>query len=133
MFTEERRLSSIFEEHLKVHNNLTINNETLERVSEYKYLGTIINCKLNFEENVSAIYKKANSRMFFVRKLHNLSVDSKIVEQYYRSVVGSVVTFGIVTWYVWQLQSCFKKQDIQDHQICKKVRFTKCENTPGIV
>ena len=83
----------------QVHNDLIINDENVERVSEYKYLGTIINDKLNFEENINTIYKKANSRMFFVRKLYNLQVDNKIVELFYRSVVESVITFGIAAWY----------------------------------
>ena len=82
-----------------VHEDLVIGNEVVERVSEYKYLGTIIDSNFNFENNVDSIYKKANSRMFFVRKLHNLCVDSKIVELFYRSVVESMLTFGIPAWY----------------------------------
>ena len=55
-----------------VHKDLVIGNEVVERVSEYKYLGTIIDSNFNFENNVDSIYKKANSRMFFVRKLQNV-------------------------------------------------------------
>ena len=73
------------------HNKLVIDEKAVEKVTEYKYLGTIIDCKLNFKANVDAIYKKANSRMYFVRKLHNLNVDNTIVQMFYRSVVESVI------------------------------------------
>ena len=83
----------------QTHDNITINNETVEIVPSYKYLGTYIDCKLKFEENVNAIYKKANKRMYFVRKLHSLHVNRKILELFYKSVVESVFMFGIAAWY----------------------------------
>ena len=50
-----------------------------------------IDCKFNFKANVDAIYKKGNSSMYSVRKLHNLHVDNKIVLLFYRLVVESVM------------------------------------------
>ena len=40
--------------------SLIINNEQVEIVNEYKYLGTILDNKFTFTSNVNAIYKKAN-------------------------------------------------------------------------
>ena len=81
------------------HNPLYINDELVENVSEYKYLGTIIDSKFNFNQNVDAIHKKAHSRLYFVRQLSRLQVDHKILELFYTSIVQSVIAFSIVCWY----------------------------------
>ena len=81
------------------HNPLYINDELVENVSEYKYLGTIIDSKFNFNQNVDAIHKKAHSRLYFVRQLSRLHVHNKILELFYTSIVQSVIAFSIVCWY----------------------------------
>ena len=69
------------------HVPLKINNMDVEVVTEYKYLGTIIDNKFNFASNITAVCKKANTRLFFLRKLYNLKVDKTIMELFYKSVV----------------------------------------------
>ena len=81
------------------HSPLYINGEIVELVDEYKYLGTILDKKLNFNSNVQQVYKKALSRMYFVRQLRKLKIDDKIMELFYTSIVQSVLTFAIVCWY----------------------------------
>ena len=87
------------------HEPLEINDETVEVVEEYKYLGTVIDNKLNFSSHIDEIYKKANSRMFFVRKLCKLNVSNKIMDLFYSSILQSVffhflyaVGMEIVLW-----------------------------------
>ena len=46
-----------------------INQQEVETVNEYKYLGTVIDDKLNGKKNAQRIYKKANQRLYIVRKL----------------------------------------------------------------
>ena len=48
---------------------IKINNSAVEIVNTYKYLGSIIDDKLNGNKNIKKVYKKANQRMYFVRKL----------------------------------------------------------------
>ena len=81
------------------HNPLYINNELVENVSEYKYLGTIIDNKFNFNQNVDAVHKKAYSRLYFVRQLSRLHVDHKILELFYTSIIQSVIAFSIICWH----------------------------------
>ena len=81
------------------HLPLYIGGEIVESVLEYKYLGTIIDDKFTFNQNVIATYKKANSRLYFVRKLSKLNVDSQILEMFYSSIVQSIITFSIICWY----------------------------------
>ena len=47
----------------------SIKGQTVECVDNYKYLGTIIENKLNFETNCEAVYKKGNQRLYCLRKL----------------------------------------------------------------
>ena len=82
-----------------VHPPLYINDELVECVTEYKYLGTIIDQNFTFNLNVQSVYKKANSRLYFIRKLCKLRVDNKILELFYSSIVQSVISFSIICWY----------------------------------
>ena len=42
---------------------LVINGEEVEIVGEYKYLGSIIDCKLDWSPNALALLKKGNQRL----------------------------------------------------------------------
>lgn len=50
-----------------------INGTITEIVTHYKYLGTILDNESTFETD--ALYKKANQRLFFLRKLNYFHVD----------------------------------------------------------
>jgi hypothetical protein len=54
---------------------IIINGGEVEVVHNYKYLGTIIDDKLKGSDNISRIYKKANQRLYFVRKLQKVKID----------------------------------------------------------
>ena len=81
------------------HSPIVINGENVEFVSSYKYLGTVIDNKLKGDENVKRIVKKANKRLYFVRKLHHMKLNNEILSMFYKSTVESVITFGILSWY----------------------------------
>jgi hypothetical protein len=82
-----------------VHSPLYINNELVESVKEYKYLGTVMDNCFTFNGNVDVIYKKVSSRLYFVRKLRNLNIDSTIMNLFYTSIVQSVMSFAIICWF----------------------------------
>ena len=81
------------------HQPLYINNEPVETVHEYKYLGTIIDDKFNFTQNVQAIHKKVHFRVFFLRQLRKLHLDDSILKLFYTSVIQSVISFSITCWF----------------------------------
>ena len=72
-----------------------INDSVVETVSEYKYLGTIFDNKLTFDANTDRICKKANQRLFFLRKLRSFQVDRTLMRMFYSSFIESVLTFSI--------------------------------------
>ena len=73
---------------------LVINGEEVEIVGEYKYLGSIIDCKLDWSPNALALLKKGYQRLYFMKKLKSFSVCPKLLELFYKSTVESVVTFN---------------------------------------
>ena len=76
-----------------------IQNMNVETVDEYKYLGTIIDSKLSFESNTDAACKKAQQRLFFLRKMKSFSVCRTLMTLFYQCFIESVLTFCIVVWY----------------------------------
>ena len=51
----------------------------VEIVSKYKYLGTIFDDKLKWDDNTEEIVKKGQQRLYLLRKLNYFSVDQKIL------------------------------------------------------
>ena len=84
-----------------VHNHvpLCIHDTAVEQVSEYKYLGTTISCNLDWSQNVKITQKKANQRLFFLRQLKKLHVDSTLLVLFYKSIIQSIITFNLVCYF----------------------------------
>ena len=77
---------------------LVINNETVEIVHTYKYLGFTVDDKLNWHEHCNELIKKINKRMYFLRKLKSFRLNNEVLYTFYCSILGSVITFGISCW-----------------------------------
>ena len=70
----------------------------VERTTEYKYLGVIIDNKLSWKSNTDYIIKKLNTRMYCMRKLYLFDVDSTILSMFYNSVVASIWQYCLLCW-----------------------------------
>jgi hypothetical protein len=79
--------------------DLVIDGKKVERVSEYKYLGTTIDNKLNFETNTNIIHKKCQSRVYCLQKLRSLNVNQQVLKNFYRCFIESILTFGFLCWF----------------------------------
>ena len=79
---------------------LRIIGQTVETVSNCKYLGTVVDENLTFTDNVDHIYKKAQQRLFLLRKLRSFNVSTDALQLVYRSLIESVLSFNLVSWYV---------------------------------
>ena len=71
----------------------------MEVVSSFKYLGTVVDSKLSFNDNVVYVYKKAQQHLYLLRKLRSFGVGSHVLQSVYRCLVESVLSFNTVTWY----------------------------------
>ena len=79
--------------------DLFINGVKVERVNEYKYLGTILDSKLTFDTNTQSIHKKCQTRLFCLQKLRSLGVNESILSNFYRCFLETVISFGFLCWY----------------------------------
>ena len=79
--------------------DLFIDGVKVERVHEYKYLGTILDDKLNFNANTDFIYRKCQPRMYCLRKLRSLNIKKDILRVFYRSFIESVLSYGFLCWF----------------------------------
>ncbi|KAG5276868.1 hypothetical protein AALO_G00110700 [Alosa alosa] len=75
-----------------------IDGVNVEVVSTYKYLGLHLDNKLDWSANTDALYKKGQSRLYFLRRLQSFNVCSKLLRMFYQSVVASVLFYAVVCW-----------------------------------
>ncbi|KAI3352520.1 hypothetical protein L3Q82_005460 [Scortum barcoo] len=73
---------------------LRIRGEVVEEVEDYKYLGVVIDNRLDWKSNTEAVYKKGMSRLYFLRRLRSFNVGSRMLEIFYQSVVASAIFFA---------------------------------------
>ena len=67
-------------------------------VDSYKYLGVHLNKRLDWTDNTDALYKKGQSRLFFLRRLRSFDVCNRLLRMFYQSVVDSVLFFAVACW-----------------------------------
>ncbi|PVD36156.1 hypothetical protein C0Q70_03130 [Pomacea canaliculata] len=65
----------------------------------FRYLGTVIDGRLSFSAHVNQVYKKAQQRLYLLRRLRSFDVSSGVLETVYRSLVESILSFNIAAWY----------------------------------
>ena len=76
-----------------------IDNQGVDIVSSFKYLGTLIDTNLTFCDHIDYVYKKAQQRLYLLRKLQSFDVSQHILELVYRGLIKSILSVNIVTWY----------------------------------
>ena len=107
---------------------LCIDGECVERVNEYKYLGTVIDSQLNFKTNTDYINKKCRQRMHCLYKLRSLGVNTSLLRVFYKSFIESILTFSIICTYG---TLCVKSKRTLERVVntCSKII---CERQKGI-
>ena len=76
-----------------------INGNEVEVVEKYKHLGSMLDNKLRWEDNINMILSKWQQRLFFLRKLNYFKVDRKMLVLFYRSCIESVLSFSLTCWF----------------------------------
>jgi hypothetical protein len=90
---------------------ISLESKEVERVSEYKYLGTVIDGKLTFHPNTKYIVQKARKRLFILKKMSYLNFSSKTITMCYKSFIESVLLYNIDILY--HLLSANDKGELQ--------------------
>ncbi len=91
-----------------LHAPLTINGATVERASSTKFLGVHITEDLSWTNNTAALAKKAQQRLYFLRKLRRARAPTPIMCTFYRGTIESILTSCITVWYGACNASCRK-------------------------
>ena len=68
-------------------------------MSAYKYLGTVINNKLSWTPHIDACYKKAQKKMYLLRKLKMFKVEQVIMQLFYQAVIQNAIFFNLVCFF----------------------------------
>ena len=80
------------------HDLLTIKNESVERVKEFKYLGVVFDEKLDWHSQSNNVLKKLNQRLFFMRKLYSFNIQNILLKLFYKSCILAILNFCLIAW-----------------------------------
>ena len=78
---------------------IRINDQNVEIVKQFKYLGITIDDDLRFRSHTANVIKKCNQRLHILRKLNSFKVRAETLLQIYKSLVLSLMTYGLTVWY----------------------------------
>ncbi|KAK0135194.1 RNA-directed DNA polymerase from mobile element jockey [Merluccius polli] len=81
------------------HAPLLISGGEVERVDNIKFLGIHISSDLTWSLNTSHLVKKAQQRLYFLRKLKRAGLSSRLLSNFYRSTIESILCTGVTVWY----------------------------------
>uniref|UniRef100_A0AAR2L374 Reverse transcriptase domain-containing protein n=1 Tax=Pygocentrus nattereri TaxID=42514 RepID=A0AAR2L374_PYGNA len=88
-----------FRKHSTDPDPLSNNGECLERVCTFRFLGVQISTNITWTDNITAVIKKAQQRLHFLRVLRKHNLDSNLLLTFYRSSIESLLTYCITVWY----------------------------------
>ncbi|KAL7869777.1 hypothetical protein AOLI_G00137650 [Acnodon oligacanthus] len=77
---------------------LTIRGVSVDTVDDYKYLGMYIDNKLDRAKNTDALYRKGQSRLYFLRRLRSFNICRTMLRIFYESVVASDILYAVACW-----------------------------------
>ena len=78
--------------------DILINGRMIERVKEVKYLGVVIDNKLEMGEHVNQINRKMQRRMFLIKKMKGIKINIRLVSRAYISFVESLCRYGYIVF-----------------------------------
>ena len=81
------------------HTPLYIEGVEVERVSEFKFLGIHIDDNLKWDTHTTHVVKKAQQRLYCLRRLNKFRVSPRILRSFYNCTIESILTGGFIVWY----------------------------------
>jgi len=87
--------------------SMKIDNSSIERVEEFKYLGTKLTHKNSIQEEIKSRLKLGNACYYSVQNLLSSSLLSKKLKiKIYRTIILPVVLYGCETWSLTLREEC---------------------------
>ena len=95
------------------HPAIEINGKKVERVEEVKLAGVIIQSNLKWDSHVSAIIKKASSRLHFLVMLKRSGLHPSELLTFYKTIIRPVVEYAAPVWSTVTKLQIIKNETIQ--------------------
>ncbi|KAK2889881.1 hypothetical protein Q8A73_018181 [Channa argus] len=81
------------------HSPLIIDGSSVEIVKSTKFLGVHLADNLTWSVNTSSITKKAQQRLYFLRRLRKAHLPPPILTMFYRGTIESILSSCITAWF----------------------------------
>ncbi|KAI4885627.1 hypothetical protein NFI96_005524 [Prochilodus magdalenae] len=70
----------------------------VEMVRTYRYLRLHLDERLDWSANTDILYRKGQSRLYFLRRLGSFNICRKLLQMFYQTVVSSCLFYAVVCW-----------------------------------
>ncbi len=77
---------------------VSIEGVCVEMVRTYRYLGLELDDRLDWSPNTDALYRKGQSRLYFLRRLGSLNICQELLQIFYQTVIASILFHAVVCW-----------------------------------
>ena len=78
---------------------ITNKGQSVEMVSTYGYLGTVIDNKQSWTNHIDACCKKTQKKMYLLRKLQFFKVDQVTIQLFYQAIIENAIFFNLVYFF----------------------------------
>jgi hypothetical protein len=72
---------------------VSINGDSVEIVSSFKYLGLTLDSRLSFSEHISLTQRKCQQRLYVLRRLRSFQLKPKLLLNLYRSIIEPLLVY----------------------------------------
>jgi hypothetical protein len=87
-----------FRKQHREHPSIHINGTAVEKVESFKFLDVHITDKLKWSTHTDSVVKKAQQRLFNIRRLKKFGLSPKTLTNFYRCSIESILS-SIPAWY----------------------------------
>uniref|UniRef100_A0A1A8H0B6 Alkylated DNA repair protein AlkB homologue 8 N-terminal domain-containing protein n=1 Tax=Nothobranchius korthausae TaxID=1143690 RepID=A0A1A8H0B6_9TELE len=64
-----------------------------------RFLGVVVSDDLSWSANTTAVSKKAQQRLHFLRVLRRNNLEERLLVTFYKATIESILAYGITIWY----------------------------------
>lgn len=101
--------------------NLHIADHHLEVVKKVKLLGVTIQCDLKWDSQIDNILKKANQKMFMLRKLKAAGLNTEELLIVYRGYIRPLLEYAAPMWHPGLTQKQVNQVESIQRRVCKYI------------